>query len=45
MHIHKEFNTLADQLSKKALDSPMGWFYYEEIFNENIVNKDTFKIF
>jgi hypothetical protein len=45
MHIHREFNTVADQLSKKALDNPLGWFYYEEIFNENVVNKDSFKIF
>jgi len=45
MHIHREFNTMADQLSKKSLDSPLGWFYYEEIFNENGVNTDRFFYF
>jgi ribonuclease HI len=45
MHIHREFNTVADQLSKKALDNPLGWFYYEEIFKENVVNTDRFLIF
>jgi ribonuclease HI len=45
MHIHREFNTVADQLSKKALDNPLGWFFYEEIFKENVVNTDSFLIF
>jgi hypothetical protein len=45
MHIHREFNTVAGQLSKKDLDNPLGWFYYEEIFNENVVNTDLFMIF
>jgi hypothetical protein len=42
MHIHREFNIVADQLSKKALDNPLGWFYYEEIYKENVVNTYIF---
>jgi hypothetical protein len=45
MHIHQEFNSEADKLSKKALDIPMGWFYYEEIFKENVVNSGSLMIF
>jgi ribonuclease HI len=45
MHIHREFNTVADQLSKKAMDNPLGWFHYEEILNGTVVNKDSIKIF
>jgi hypothetical protein len=37
MHIHREFNAEADKLSKKALVSPLGWFYYEEYFKGNVV--------
>jgi hypothetical protein len=45
MHIHREFNSVADKLSKKALDNPLGCFYYEEFFKENVVNSGSFMIF
>jgi hypothetical protein len=41
MHIHREFNSEADKLSKKALDNTMGCFYYEEFFKENVVNSEV----
>jgi ribonuclease HI len=45
MHVHRKYNTVADKLSKKALDNPLGWFFYEETIKENVVNADNFLIF
>jgi ribonuclease HI len=45
MHIHREFNTVADHLSKKAMDNALGWYHFEEIHNGTVVNKDSIKIF
>jgi hypothetical protein len=45
MHIHREFNTMADQLSKLALDNPLGTFYYEEIIQGISSSSGSFKIF
>jgi len=39
MHVHMEFNTAADTLSKKVLDYPMGWFYFEESIKGDVVYK------
>jgi len=30
MHIHREFNSVANNLSKKAMDITLVWFHYEE---------------
>jgi hypothetical protein len=45
MHIHREFNTVTDLLSKKTLDNLLGLFFYEEIFKEIVVNTERFFIF
>jgi hypothetical protein len=45
MHVQREYNTVADKLSKKVLDNPLGWFFYEETIKENVVNADKFFIF
>jgi hypothetical protein len=45
MHVHREYNTVADKLSKKALNNPLGCFFYEEIIQENVVNAENFLIF
>jgi hypothetical protein len=38
MHIHRQFNKVADNLSKMALKDTPGWLFYEEIFEEVVVN-------
>jgi ribonuclease HI len=45
MHIHREFNTVADRLSKQALDNPLGSFYYEEIIQGITSSSGSFMIF
>ena len=37
MHIHRQFNKIADSLSKKALNDKLGWPTFEEHNNGTIV--------
>jgi len=37
IHVHRIFNNVADQLSKKALNSQLGWIYLEEVVDGVIV--------
>jgi hypothetical protein len=45
MHVHREYNTVVDKLSKKALNNPLGFLFYEEILQENVVNVGNFLLF
>jgi len=38
MHIHRQFNKVADRLSKMALKDTPGWLFYEELYEEVVVN-------
>ena len=44
MHIHRQFNKIANSLSKKALKDEPGWLYFEEFFNGSIVREDKLQI-
>jgi hypothetical protein len=45
MHVHRQFNIEADNLSKKALKGNTGWHYYEELVDGSIVSTDKLYIF
>jgi hypothetical protein len=44
MHIHRQFNKIADSLSKKALKDKPGWLYFEEIINGTTIREDKLHI-
>jgi len=44
MHIHRQFNKIADSLSKKDLKDEPRWLYFEEFFNGSIVREDKLQI-
>jgi hypothetical protein len=44
-HVHRQFNALADSLSKSALGCPVGWLFYEEIIEDSVVCSGSFFIF
>jgi ribonuclease HI len=44
MHIHRQFNKEADNLSKKALKEPFRWLFYEEIEKGSIIRSDKMQI-
>jgi hypothetical protein len=45
MHVHREFNKVADNLSKKALKGNTGWLTYEEIVDGTVVCAENLYIF
>jgi hypothetical protein len=45
MHVHRQFNKVADNLSKKALKGNFGWLFYEEIVDGTVVCTENFYIF
>jgi len=45
MHVHKKFNSEANNLSKKALKQPTGWLFYEETVEGYVVTIDKYYIF
>jgi hypothetical protein len=45
MHIHRQFNKVADSLSKKALKDNTGWLFYEDLVNGTTVSTGKFYIF
>jgi hypothetical protein len=45
MHVHRQFNKEADNLSKKALKGNTGWLYYEELVDGSVVYADKLYIF
>ena len=45
IHVHRAFNTVADTLSKKSLDCPMGRLYFEDSINGDVVNEDSYLLF
>jgi hypothetical protein len=38
MHVHKKYNSEADSLSKKSLDYPTRWIFFEESIKGDVVN-------
>jgi hypothetical protein len=45
MHIQRQFNKVADNLSKKELNENIGWLYYEDLDNGTTVRSGKFYIF
>jgi hypothetical protein len=45
MHIHRQYNKEADNLSKKALNDSLGWLFFEDLDNGSIVRSGKFYIF
>jgi hypothetical protein len=45
MHVHGKFNSEADTLSNKALKQPVGWLFYEETVEGDVVSTDKIFIF
>ena len=45
IHIYREFNGIADSLSKQALMHSPGFGYYTEIFDDHLVHSDTYQLF
>jgi hypothetical protein len=37
IHVHRQFNKVVDNLSKKALKGNFGWLFYEEIVDATVV--------
>jgi ribonuclease HI len=44
MHVHRKYNSEADFLSKKSLDCPTGWLFFEESIKGVIVKADKYFI-
>jgi hypothetical protein len=44
MHIHRQFNKIADSLSKKALKDKPRWLYFEENINGTTIREDKLHI-
>jgi hypothetical protein len=44
MHIHRQFNKVADNLSKKALNDTLGWLFFEELGNGSTVRSGELHI-
>jgi ribonuclease HI len=44
-HVHRKFNSLADTLSKIALEKQIGWLFYDEVLEDSVINTGSFFIF
>ena len=44
-HVHGIFNSMADSLSKLALDKQIGWMFFDEILEHSIINSRSFYSF
>jgi hypothetical protein len=44
-HIHRQFNSVADSLSKLALGKEFGWMYFEEVQGDSVIDSGSFYIF
>jgi len=44
-HIHRQFNFVADSLSKLGLGKEFGWMYFEEVQGDSVIDSCSFYIF
>jgi len=44
-HIHRQFNALADALSKEALGKEIGWLHYEEFYRNDLASSGSIFVF
>jgi ribonuclease HI len=44
-HVHRQFNNMADSLSKLALKEQPGWLHFEEIYKNSQINRGQIFIF
>ena len=45
LHVHRQYNSLEDSLSKLAQELQHGWLQFKEIFKDTLVNNGQFYIF
>ena len=45
MHVHRNFNYVTDQLSKKGLNFPPGWFFIEELVEGAVAHADRIPMY
>jgi hypothetical protein len=45
MHVHMQYNSEADSLSKKSLVSPIGWLHFEESHMGSVISAERYYIF
>ena len=43
-HIYKEYNSVADTLSKKVIDDKLGCIFFEELLNRIVINSGDLRI-
>jgi hypothetical protein len=44
-HVHRQFNSMADSLSKQALGKEQGWLFFEEVLKDLVISSGSFYIF
>jgi ribonuclease HI len=44
LHVHRQFNSMTDSLSKLALEKQPRWFHFEEIYKDSQINYGQFYV-
>jgi len=45
MHVHRIYNIVLDQLSKKALNCSSRWIYFEKLLQRTVIHADRLPLF